>query len=500
MYNTLSDKNIISELLAWYSIKDIAKKSNISEKIITSALAENFLHFSDIISYKLRTFFSSHIIKQSEKITVHNLKIYIEDGKNILVNSPDGFQTISKFFNKKPRNILKIETINHKIKCSEDHLLETQEGWNAANNLSIGSLILTKSGIEPIISNNFINNEEVFDFTIDHENHRYWGGTGISSHNSGKSYIICNIIQQAQKLGTICLVLDSENALDPRFMSRAGIDVNNEDTLTYAQVVTIQDVTAVISEYLTGYEKEYGRFNKEAPKLMIVLDSLGNCLTDAENEKFEKGVQTGDQGQSAKNKKHLLRTLVSRLGRCNATFVFTDQVYPQDPMAGDGLWAVTNGVKYSASQIALLTKLKLKDATEIVGIKMRVEAYKSRFVKPGTKIELEIPFLTGLSTLTGLLDSGKDVGILEADGIIVKDGHGFLVELDGKQMKFKKSDFTEELLLKILTTNPIAIEIENQFNELEATELFLPEQDPKFGSLVDTDTGEVLPVNLVIEE
>jgi hypothetical protein len=169
-------------------------------------------------------------------------------------------------------------------------------------------------------------------------------------------------------------------------------------------------------------------------------------------------------------------------------------------MAGDGLWAVTNGVKYSASQIALLTKLKLKDATEIVGIKMRVEAYKSRFVKPGTKIELEIPFLTGLSTLTGLLDSGKDVGILEADGIIVKDGHGFLVELDGKQMKFKKSDFTEELLLKILTTNPIAIEIENQFNELEATELFLPEQDPKFGSLVDTDTGEVLPVNLVIEE
>jgi len=313
---------------------------------------------------------------------------------------------------------------------------------------------------------------------------------------AGKSFVICNVIKQAQMLGTICLVLDSENALDPRFMSRAGIDVNNEDTLTYAQVVTIQDVTAVISEYLTGYEKEYGRFNKEAPKLMIVLDSLGNCLTDAENEKFEKGVQTGDQGQSAKNKKHLLRTLVSRLSRCNATFVFTDQVYPQDPMAGDGLWAVTNGVKYSASQIALLTKLKLKEDAEIVGIKMRVEAYKSRFVKPGTKIELEIPFLTGLSALTGLLDSGKDVGILEADGIIVKDGHGFLVEMDGKQMKFKKSDFTEELVLKILATNSKAIEIEKYFNELEASELFLPEQDPKFGSLVDVETGEIQSMNI----
>jgi RecA/RadA recombinase len=317
---------------------------------------------------------------------------------------------------------------------------------------------------------------------------------------AGKSYVICNVIREAQKIGTHVLVIDSENALDPKFMSRAGVDVS-EEALTYLKIVTIQDVTKVISEFLALYEKEYGRDNKTAPKLLIVLDSLNNCLTDAENEKFEKGVQTGDQGQSAKNKKHLLRTLVSRLPRNNACFVFTDQVYPQDVMLGDGQWAVTNGVKYAASGIGLLTKLKLKEGTEITGIRMRMEAYKSRFVKPGTKIEVEIPFKTGLSATAGLIDNGKELGIWEADGIVKKDGHGFLVdmEVDGvlKQVKFKRDDLTEALALQILKTNPMAIAIEKEFNEYEASDLFLPEQE---STVTDTETGEILTTENLKEQ
>jgi hypothetical protein len=223
-----------------------------------------------------------------------------------------------------------------------------------------------------------------------------------------------------------------------------------------------------------------------------VLDSLGNCLTDAENEKFQQGRQTGDQGQSAKNKKHLLRTLVSRLARCNSTFVFTDQVYPADPMAGDGAWAVTNGVKYSASQIGLLTKLKLKEDSEIVGIRMRVETYKSRFVKPGTKIELEIPYSTGLSSTSGLIDR------LIEDGIVVKDGYGFLVDIEGKQIKFKKTDLNDELAIKILNGNAKAIKIEKEFNDLESTDLFLPETDQT--EVIDTATGEITSTEAFIHD
>ena len=495
MYHTLSDKNIVSELLSWYSIKDIALKSNISEKTLVNSLLDEFTSFSDIVSHKLRTFFNSHVIKESKKITVDELRSNVLNCKNVIMNTPDGFQTVSKFYDKKIKCILHIETTNHSIKCSEDHLIETEMGWVAANEIVIGSEIITKSGLEAVININTLEDTKVFDFTIDHENHRYWGGNGISSHNSGKSYILCNIIREAQNDGAIVLAIDSENALDPKFMSRAGVNIS-EDVLSYVQVVTIQDVTKVISEFLTGYEKEYGKSNKTAPKILIVLDSLNNCLTDAENEKFEKGIQTGDQGQSAKNKKHLLRTLVSRLPKNNACFVFTDQVYPQDVMLGDGAWAVTNGVKYSASGIALITKLKLKEGTEISGIRMRIENYKSRFVKAGTKIEVEIPYTVGLTPIAGLIDNGKELGILEADGIVVRDGHGFLTEVvvDGvlKTIKFKRTELTNDLAKLILSTNPKAIAIEKQFDEFECSDMFLPEIEP---GIVDTETGEIITVN-----
>jgi len=316
---------------------------------------------------------------------------------------------------------------------------------------------------------------------------------------AGKSYIVCNGIREAQMVGDHALVLDSENALDPKFMSRVGINIS-EDALTYVQVVTIQDVTAVISEFFSHYDKAYGKNNKEAPGLYIVLDSLGNCLTDGENEKFDKGVQTGDQGQSAKNKKHLLRTLVSRLARYNATFVFTDQVYPQDPKMGDGLWAVTNGVKYSASQIALLTKLKLKEEAEVVGIMMRIETYKSRFVKPGTRIEVDIPYETGLSSTTGLLEAW------EADGIITKEGFSFLVEINGETIKFKKSALDDAFALNVLKGNAKIAAIEKKFEELESNDLFLPDVEPEtkpgieLGEIVDPETGEIQSLGTLAEE
>ena len=101
-------------------------------------------------------------------------------------------------------------------------------------------------------------------------------------------------------------------------------------------------------------------------------------LTEAENEKFEKGTQTGDQGQRTKLIKHMLRTVVSRIARQNIAFLATHQVYlNQDVLNGQGRYIVNNAVRYSASQIGLITKLNLKEDAEIVGIKMRVTTYKT---------------------------------------------------------------------------------------------------------------------------
>ena len=277
---------------------------------------------------------------------------------------------------------------------------------------------------------------------------------------SGKSFLTCNAIREAQNEGAFILVIDSENALDPVFMKKIGVDIS-PDKLQYIQVVTIQDVTKVLSDFLVGYEKEFGRYNKDALDVLIVLDSLGNLLTAGEDEKFEKGVQTGDQGQSAKLKKHLLRSLVARFARLDIPMLFTDQVYPQDPMLGDGPWAITNGVKYSTSQIALLTKLNLKEDANFIGIKLRVESYKSRFAKPKTKTEVEVPYSTGMNKFSGVVE------LLESDGIVTKEGHSVTTTVNGEVLKFKESTLTDEIWQKLIK-HPTIRKMEEDFEQADA--------------------------------
>ena len=277
---------------------------------------------------------------------------------------------------------------------------------------------------------------------------------------AGKSFLACNAIREAQNDGAFVLVIDSENALDPTFMTKIGVDIS-ADKLQYLQVVTIQDVTSVLSEFLTGYEKEFGRYNKHAPDIVIFLDSLGNLLTDGENEKFDKGIQTGDQGQSAKLKKHLLRTSVSRLARLDIPLVFTDQVYPQDVMLGDGPWAITNGVKYSTSQIALITKLNLKDGTDFIGIRMRVESYKSRFAKSKSKTEVEVPYSSGMNKFSGVIE------LLEADGIVTKEGYSVTTTVNDEVLKFKEATLTDEIWAKLIQ-HPTIRKMEQDFEDEDA--------------------------------
>ena len=89
---------------------------------------------------------------------------------------------------------------------------------------------------------------------------------------------------------------------------------------------------------------------------------------------------------------------------------------------------------------------------------------------------------------------------IEADQ---KDGYGFLVELGGETVKFKKTDLTDEFALKILTTNPICKKIEEDFDLFESTNEaddssseeegvsnFKYNLNP--GEVLDPDTGEII--------
>jgi len=268
---------------------------------------------------------------------------------------------------------------------------------------------------------------------------------------AGKSFILANILKHAQDQGAFVLVLDSEHALDKGWLSKIGVNVD-DDNLQYAGVTTFADVVSVLSEFIQMYEKAYGRDNFDAPKVVISLDSIDMLITDTEDKHFQEGQQKGDMGQKARQSKHMLRTIVSRIKRFPMSFLVSHQVYPnQDLMNGQGLWIINNAIRYSASQILLITPAKLKEEGEVTGVRMKVETYKSRFAQMGKKTEVQVPWASGMSKYSGFLD------MMEEQGIVTSAGAWKSLDLPGeKTIKFQSKDLDEELVNKILSHPKIA--------------------------------------------
>jgi len=241
--------------------------------------------------------------------------------------------------------------------------------------------------------------------------------TGIvGPSGSGKSFICGNLARETQKDGGFVLVIDSENALDDEYMQKIG--VNTEQNYLYKSVTTIPQVSQIVSSFLKGYKAEYGT-DVNAPKVLIIIDSLNMLMTETELGNYESGDIKGDQGQQAKQLKAMLKSFVQDIKTLNVTMAVTGHVYRnQDIKNGEGVWIVNDGMKFSLSQILLVTKLRLKGdkAGEFEGIEMRCNSYKSRFSKPFQTVEIQVPYETGIDPYSGLIETAVALGVVEKRG------------------------------------------------------------------------------------
>lgn len=232
---------------------------------------------------------------------------------------------------------------------------------------------------------------------------------------SGKSFLLGNLCREAQKDGAFVLVIDSENALDTDYLEKIGVDCT-EESFGYVSVGTIPQCQAVVSAFIKNYRKEYGT-DSNAPKVLIAIDSLSMLSSESEVENYHKGVAKGDQGQRNKQLKAMLRAFTLDIKDCNIAMVNTVQVYKnQDVTNGEGLYIIPDAVKYAASQIVLVTKLKLRIDGEVQGIRMKCEGYKTRFTKPSQSCTLEVPYDAGIDPYNGLLDAAVGINVVQQKG------------------------------------------------------------------------------------
>lgn len=253
---------------------------------------------------------------------------------------------------------------------------------------------------------------------------------------SGKSFLLGAAIKSAltnkeHEWGV--LVVDSERALTDDYLTKIGCDIEDNPLYTYRGVVTISQAVNVISNFTASYRKA----NEDMP-FLIAVDSLDMMQTDSENEQYLDGEIKGDQGQHAKQTKALLKRLVNDIGDLNIVLLSTKQVFQeQDKIAAyNNPWRITESSKFAFSQLALVTKLMMKDddTKKFEGIHLKVRGEKTRFAKPFQQAMIEVPYDIGMDPYSGILEAAVSMNV-------VTRPNKMMYEFDGQS--FKKSKFDE---------------------------------------------------------
>jgi RecA/RadA recombinase len=221
---------------------------------------------------------------------------------------------------------------------------------------------------------------------------------------SGKSFLCYSCAKQAQKLGYSIIYIDTEQAIDLEDLGKFGID-NSLDKFRLIRSNKVEDVNITLTK-LVDELKDQKMAGYELPKLMIILDSLGQMASNKEKEDLLKGDIKQDMTK-AKALGSMFRSINTDLGFlevpllvANHTYLTMD-LFPQEKLRGG------NGLLYSASVIGFMSKSKLKTGEEDdmdlgqSGISVLFKTAKNRLAKP-KKIRFDISFVHGMNPYTGL--------------------------------------------------------------------------------------------------
>lgn len=258
---------------------------------------------------------------------------------------------------------------------------------------------------------------------------------------TGKSFYSLSIAKNFQKLreDNIVIIFESEQAITSEMLENYGFDLNR---VSMIPVDTVEKFRHQAYKTLEKYESKYSG-NNDAPRMLFILDSLGMLSTEKEIGDIKEGNDTRDMTR-AQLVKGAFRALTMKSGMLNVPIIFTNHVY--DDMGGMGKEiGGGSGLKYAASNIAMLTKSKEKDGQEVTGAVIKSRMYKSRFTREQRMIPTRLRFDSGLDRYYGLLDLAEKYGIFKKIGnrYEVKDG---TKQYGKKILNYPEKYFTQEVL------------------------------------------------------
>ena len=244
---------------------------------------------------------------------------------------------------------------------------------------------------------------------------------------TGKTFLAISVCRNAQKKGYTPIYLDSESAIDLDQVSKLGADPNN---FIIKQVTTVSEVSTFIARTCKSILEMP---EEERPKVIFVLDSLGNLTSEKELNDTIDGNDKRDMTR-AQAVKALFRTNATALGKIQAPFIVNAHIYRTQDLFAKTVVSGGSGINFNASVTLLLSTAKLEDKQSDkiaenkvgdfvkTGVVVTAKPEKSRFTIP-QKVRFQIPFFKAPNPYVGLESyiTWENSGIMRGKLITEKD-------------------------------------------------------------------------------